>query len=207
SPEFWAKEALREKTKSPFELAISAVRSLNADVNQPSQLYNWIAKMGQKIYYYQAPTGFPDQGQYWINTGSLLNRMNFGLALSSQGIPGVRVNLPALNKDREPESSEAALVTYAKMIIPERDLGPTIARLRPMMNDPQLQAKVEEAASKRDSSESRADMAEDQAMIAPDDPQAKGKVKNTSPVQGSAANSMLSQVVGIILGSPEFQRK
>jgi len=99
SPEFWSAEAIREKTKSPFELAISAVRGLNADVSQPFQLNNWINRMGQKMYFYQAPTGFPDKGQYWINTGSLLNRMSFGLALAAQRIPGVRLNLLDLNKN------------------------------------------------------------------------------------------------------------
>ena len=49
SPEFWRKEAVRNKTKSPFELAISAVRSLNADITMPYQLYNRIDKMGQII--------------------------------------------------------------------------------------------------------------------------------------------------------------
>ncbi len=141
SPDFWSKEALREKTKSPFELAISAARSLNADIKQPYQLFTWINRMGQKIYSYQAPTGFPDKGQYWINTGSLLNRMNFGLALASQRIPGIRVNLYELNQNREPESSEAALTTYARMIMPERDLSQTIERLKPLLNDPQLQKK------------------------------------------------------------------
>lgn len=58
STEFWNKDALREKTKSPFDLAISAARSLNAEINQPYQLFTWINKMGQKIYSYQAPTGF-----------------------------------------------------------------------------------------------------------------------------------------------------
>ena len=54
--------------------------------------------MGQKIYYYQAPTGFPDKAEYWVNTGALLNRMNFGLALATQRIPGVRVNLSGLTQ-------------------------------------------------------------------------------------------------------------
>jgi uncharacterized protein (DUF1800 family) len=31
APEFWSPAAIREKTKSPFELAIGAVRSLHAD--------------------------------------------------------------------------------------------------------------------------------------------------------------------------------
>lgn len=98
SREFWSKEALHEKIKSPFELAISAVRNLNADIEQPYQLYDWISRMGQKIYYYQAPTGFPDKAEYWVNTGALLNRMNFGLALATQRIPGIRVNLSALTQ-------------------------------------------------------------------------------------------------------------
>ncbi|MGC8068749.1 DUF1800 family protein, partial [Salmonella enterica] len=55
--EFWNQKSVREKVKSPFELAISAIRATNADVQQPVQVFNWVNKMGQKIYYYQAPTG------------------------------------------------------------------------------------------------------------------------------------------------------
>ena len=95
APEFWSPAAIREKTKSPFELAIGAVRSLHATIDQPYPLYNWITRMGEKIYYYQAPTGFPDKGAYWINAGSLLNRMNFGLALAEGEVPGVKVDLAA----------------------------------------------------------------------------------------------------------------
>jgi uncharacterized protein (DUF1800 family) len=93
APEFWSPAAIREKTKTPFELAIGAVRSLHARIDQPYPLYTWITRMGEKKYYYQAPTGFPDKGAYWINTGSLLNRMNFGLALAEGQVPGVRVDL------------------------------------------------------------------------------------------------------------------
>ncbi|HTR29023.1 MAG TPA: DUF1800 domain-containing protein [Puia sp.] len=91
SPEFWAPAAIKEKTKSPFELAIGAVRGLRATVEQPYPLYVWITRMGEKKYYYPAPTGFPDKGAYWINTGSLLNRMNFGLALAGGKVGGVKV--------------------------------------------------------------------------------------------------------------------
>ena len=93
APEFWSSAAIREKTKSPFELAIGAVRSLHAAIDQPYPLYTWITRMGEKKYYYQAPTGFPDKGAYWINAGSLLNRMNFGLALAEGRVPGVKIDL------------------------------------------------------------------------------------------------------------------
>ncbi|MEJ7557371.1 MAG: DUF1800 domain-containing protein [Pedobacter sp.] len=184
APEFWSSKSLREKTKSPFELAISAVRGLDAQITQPYQLYNWINKMGQKMYYYQAPTGFPDRGQYWINTGALLNRMNFGLALAAQRIPGVKINLLALNNNHEPESSEAALSTYSTLIMPERDLSKTIERLKPLLNDPELTVKVAKAADK---------------TIAP---QSMG-----NSTMATTNTNMLAQVVGVIIGSPEFQRK
>ncbi|MFI5451952.1 DUF1800 domain-containing protein [Pedobacter sp. UC225_61] len=212
APEFWSTNALREKTKSPFELAISAVRSLDAKINQPYQLYTWINKMGQQMYYYQAPTGFPDRGQYWINTGSLLNRMNFGLALASQRIPGVTFNLAAMNNNHEPESAEAALVIYSKKMMPERKLDETIARLKPMLNDPNLEGNVAKAASQTAPPQQMNTMANEDANMMEQSTD-KGKLKgknalfNASPAQKAGTNTMLAQVVGVIIGSPEFQRK
>lgn len=175
TPEFWSAQALREKTKSPFELAIGSVRALDATIAQPYQLYNWITRMGEQVYYYQAPTGFPDKGQYWINTGSLLNRMNFGLALAYGRIPGVGLDLAALNDNHEPESAAAALEIYGRIIMPERDLTATVKRLTPLLNEPELAQKVSQKAGETD-------------------------VVANNP-------SMLSQVVGIIIGSPEYQRR
>lgn len=211
SPEFWSKEALREKTKSPFELAISAVRALNADIKMPLQLNNWITKMGQKIYYYQAPTGFPDKGQYWINTGSLLNRMNFGLALATQKIPGVKMDLAALNNNHEPESPRAALIIYSKLIMPERDLSQTIKRLTPVLNDPNLENKVQVAAARTTPQMEMNSMVDEDDVIVNTKVNRKpangdDKIYNNSQSYGSN-NSMLAQAVGVIIGSPEFQRK
>lgn len=212
SPEFWSEDALREKTKSPFELAMSAVRSLDAQIDRPYELYSWINKMGQQMYYYQAPTGFPDNGQYWINTGSLLNRMNFGLAFASQRIPGVKVNLAALNSNKEPESVEAALLTYSKLIMPERELGHTVARLKPMLNDPNLQQKVAKAAEQNNASKQNDMGMQSMDMMGESNEKIKkgsGKKANENPVikQQVGSGNMLAQVVGVIIGSPEFQRK
>lgn len=217
SPEFWSKETLRDKTKSPFELAISSVRSLNAAIYQPVQLNNWITKMGQRIYFYQAPTGYPDRGQYWINTGSLLSRMNFGLALASQRIPGVKINLLALNQGHEPESAEDALVTYSKLIMPERNLDETVKRLTPLLNDPDLDKKVDEAAGKTAPPQQAGMQTNQDAMMSDDitEKKVKDKVNKKGLGRNSYAsmqsavgtNNMLSQVIGIIIGSPEFQRK
>jgi uncharacterized protein (DUF1800 family) len=194
APEFWSPGAVREKTKSPFELAIGAVRSLHGVIEQPYPLYNWVSRMGEKKYYYQAPTGFPDKGSYWINTGSLLNRMNFGLALATGRIPGVRIDLVALNNGHEPEDAQSALLAYGKIILPERNLDATIKRLTPMLNDPGLSQKVDVASSRAGDGEAggtRAEQSGPEGMVAANDQKA----------------AQLGQVVGIIIGSPEFQRR
>lgn len=154
SVEFWKEDALREKIKSPFELAISSIRATNADVKMPMQIFNWCSRMGQRFYFYQAPTGFPDRAGYWINTGSLLNRMNFGLAFANGKIPGVSLDLLALNQHHEPESAEATLKIYSQILLPERDQDANIKRL-----------------------------------------------------SATAYNTTVANVTGVIIGSPEFQRK
>jgi hypothetical protein len=233
-PGFWSPAAVREKTKSPFELAIGAVRSLHGDIEQPYSLYNWVSRMGEKKYYYQAPTGFPDKGSYWINTGSLLNRMNFGLALATGRIPGVRIDLVALNNGHEPESAQAALLVYCRIILPERNLDATIKRLEPMLTDPNLSQKVDAAslktgnqggvdaagaktggqggmdASMKTGSQGGKDadqmnggqMNGDEVLVN------GGHARMSKPVAANRSdNIMLAQVVGIIIGSPEYQRR
>ncbi len=198
APEFWNAAAIRQKTKSPFELTISAVRSLQATINQPYQLFNWMTKMGEKKYYYLAPTGFPDKGQYWINTGALLNRMNFGLAFAAGRIPGVTVDLIALNHHHEPESAQNALITYSKLMLPERNLDQTIKRLTPMLNDPNLVKKVELATQK--TVPANTNPTDNPQQTQPNIPVNKKNVTGTN-------STMLAQVVGVIIGSPEFQRR
>lgn len=208
SPEFWDKSAIRDKTKSPFEFVVSAVRALHADIDQPYQLFTWMDKMGQKIYYYQAPTGFPDKAQYWINTGALLNRMNFGLSIASREMRGVKTDLLALNNNHEPESSSDALVTYGKLLMPERDLSGTIKRLTPLLTQPSLDKKLQAAAGNNTNTRQNQD-AMDEDEIIEDAMKENERSSKRAPEanKNTEADNMLTQVVGIIIGSPEFQRR
>ena len=96
SPEFSSPAAYRAKVKRPFELAVSAARTLGADTNGGPQFHQWIARMGQPLYGFQTPNGYSDVAENWVNTGALLERMNFALALVSNRIPGTRVDLSRL---------------------------------------------------------------------------------------------------------------
>ena len=208
SPEFWAPAARRAKIKSPLELAASALRATGADLLDPAGTVDWIARMGQPLYAYQAPTGYPDRAEAWVNAGALLNRMNFGLQLAGGEVPGVHLDLPALTGGREPESRQAALATYAALLMPERDLAATLARLAPAVRRPDLAARVAQAtppaaaAAARDQRNERDEM----AIFAADAPPA-GAGPAAAGVEPAAGAAALAQVVGVILGSPEFQRR
>ena len=96
SPEFWSRAAFRAKVKTPFELVASTVRALGADVDQPLQLAQWVARMGEPLYQCLTPNGYSDAAAAWISTGSLLNRMNFAVALTNNKIRGAQVEVNSL---------------------------------------------------------------------------------------------------------------
>ncbi|MCB1053914.1 MAG: DUF1800 domain-containing protein [Acidobacteria bacterium] len=199
SPEFWA--ARREKVKSPFELAASALRALDADVEQPRAVVEWVSRMGQPLYAYQAPTGYPDREEFWVNTGSLLNRMNFGLALAAGQIRGLAFDLAALAGGGEPESQSKALETYVPLLLPQRDVGATVTLLEPMVRDPHLAQRVAEASSPEPTTEALAETSDDLLFGRAEDRAPRRRAGLESPP------SAVAQVVGVILGSPEFQRR
>ena len=211
APEFWSIGAVRQKTKSPFELVVSATRALDSDIDAPFQLFLKMDKMGQKIYYYQAPTGFPDNATYWVNAGALLNRMNFGLDIASGKIRGTYTDLLKLNQYHEPENATAALITYVSILLPEREMGPTIKRLSPFLTTPGLKEKLAiatQSSSPNQNSmiDSKKKMMNVEDEIVSDDSLDidfnENKIKSALSIE-----NMLAQIVGIIIGSPEFQRK
>jgi uncharacterized protein (DUF1800 family) len=103
SPEFWAADAYRAKIKTPLEVVASAVRALDGrivvagpDPAAPGggiALAREVARLGEPLYEAQPPTGYPDRAEAWVNTGSLLGRMNFALGLAHNRFRGTRVDV------------------------------------------------------------------------------------------------------------------
>jgi len=79
--------------KSPFELAVSSIRMLNGRTDGSPQIIQIIERMGQPIYRFDAPTGFPDRASYWMSNGAVIERINFGIALTNNRISGTRIDL------------------------------------------------------------------------------------------------------------------
>jgi uncharacterized protein (DUF1800 family) len=52
-------------------------------------------QLGQPLYMCQPPTGYKDTADAWVNTGALVNRMNFSLTLASNRVPRITVADPS----------------------------------------------------------------------------------------------------------------
>src|SRR5438874_6325057 len=98
SPEFFSQQAFHSKVKSPFAVVVSAMRALNAAPDSTPRTAQVVAYLGEPIFGHQAPNGWPETGESWMNTGAILNRINFGMAAAAGRLPGVNAGaLPALD--------------------------------------------------------------------------------------------------------------
>ena len=150
SPEFWSREAYRAKIKTPFELVISAVRALGTDVDTAMPLVQWVGRIGEPLYQCQPPTGYADNAEAWVNTGALLNRLNFSLTLSGNKVRGSRADVGSLLGVDATEPKVA--LQRALQIFLGGQAGPTtLETLQKQLDSPQvLQAKLDDPVKKVD---------------------------------------------------------
>jgi uncharacterized protein (DUF1800 family) len=184
-PEFYAPEAYRAKIKSPFELATSAIRALDGDTDGSPRLAQFVAKMGQPLYQYQPPSGFPDRAEQWVNTGALLERLNFGLALSANRIPGTIVE-PARVAAGIDSTQGARLMARAIDILLHGDVSPHTRSVLDRQLTEDLPGRGEwggEAGGRGWGGEGHAGAA------------------------GPPVDAQVAKAFGLVLGAPEFQRR
>jgi len=192
--EFFAPENYRAKIKTPFEVVISAIRTVGAETNG-GQIQAMLAKMGEPLYGFQAPTGYPDTAEDWVNTGALLERLNFAVALVSNRIPGTRVNL----KQFEGKDKTQTLNQAINVVLDGEISATTKATLLKQIEKPLAEPKIAaDAGDETVDGESMA-MMPNQGGRKRQNPQAR-----LLPPSG---NAEVFKVVGLILGTPEFQRQ
>jgi uncharacterized protein (DUF1800 family) len=110
SKEFWSQGALHAKVKTPFEMVVSAVRALDAQIDSAQALANQLTQLGQPLYRKQEPTGYSTLAAEWVNTAALLGRMNFALALAQNRLPGVTVDVKRFGEEANAERIAQAIL-------------------------------------------------------------------------------------------------
>ena len=87
SPEFFDPKYFAGKVKTPLEFVVSAVRATNANVVTAQPMVQALQQLGMPLYGAQPPTGYSMTADAWVNTGALVNRMNFAQQLVNGGVP------------------------------------------------------------------------------------------------------------------------
>jgi uncharacterized protein (DUF1800 family) len=214
SPEFNSAEAYRAKVKRPFELAVSAVRTLGAETNGGPQFHQWIARMGQPLYGFQTPNGYPDVAENWVNTGALLERMNFALALVNNRIPGTRVDLARLVGEQKSGTSmdkEKLLNRFVGLIVGGEMSAKTRETLLKQLTDQITIPPIAPAQTASNSAPANPfEVAFQRGNLnpgggGPQQPQQQQQIARANPA--AAIDNPLVKLAGLILGSPEFQRQ
>ncbi|MGO8757744.1 MAG: DUF1800 domain-containing protein [Terracidiphilus sp.] len=190
SPEFWAAGDRRAKVKTPLEYVVSAARASNAHVENYQPLVNALRQMGMPLYGCIPPVGYKWDEADWVSTGALVDRMNFALALAANRLPGITVewapdfdlstldgDAPAIQVVPTPESEEA--------------------RLEQMLAPGGVSDATRAAALKQFAAQSGLNGMAATPVVA--------RRANRAPADATEKEDQV--LAGLLMGSPEFQRR
>ena len=198
SPEFWSKDAYRAKVKTPEEFVISAVRATGGEVVRPVLLLNAMNELGMPFYGCQTPNGYSWTEAAWVNTGDLLNRMNLSLLLAGHRL-GTATDMDALLKINGPGAETIA----------EKERGLESLLLNQPLSPSVRDAVLQQAQNGNGSTPAT------QAAAKQGPPQGAGLQRRAALIQmldlpetiPAPADKQAAVVAGLLLGSPEFQRR
>ena len=205
SPEFFSRGAYRAKVKSPFELVASALRAVGAQPDTSMRSAQMVAFLGAPIFGHQAPNGWPETGDAWMNSGAILNRINFGLGLAAGRLPGATVSdwseaerLRSATREQQVDAVVAAFLggqaspdTREILLKGENPLAVKLAAIVPPDSAAAMTSVMETP------------------MRSPNGQARNGGMRSAvgramgRPVQLNG----LAQVIGLAIGAPEFQRR
>ncbi len=231
SPEFFSRAAYHTKVKSPLRLVASALRAVDAAPDPTPRTAQIVARLGEPLYLHQAPDGYPLTGDSWINTGAILNRINFGLAVAAGHVPGATLAAWPQGAALMRESHDLQVDGVIALIL-QGEAGPETRGIlengvNPMLanapkHDTMSEALADSLAALDDVDASmRGQGAPEDGAAAPESggemgaPPAKkagGGMMKTGIGRGRDVLAMpvdltgFAQIVGLALGAPEFQR-
>jgi uncharacterized protein (DUF1800 family) len=183
SPEFFAPAAYRAKVRTPFEYVAASLRALNAESDADPAVIDWTRRMGQQVFGRLTPDGYPDRAEQWLSPGAMVERFNFANALATNRIKGTRIDLAALLKGNETNDLEA-LTDHLTTALTAGNLSPTTR------NALTQATKSEGTLCGPNVNVLGINYAEQKKEGAP-----------------PAASPCLAELITMLIGSPEFQRR
>jgi uncharacterized protein (DUF1800 family) len=87
SPEFWDAKYYGTKFKTPYQYAISSVRSTGTEINNVKPLNDFLKQLGMPIYGCPTPNGYKNTQDAWLNPDSMTRRINYATNLAKGKLP------------------------------------------------------------------------------------------------------------------------
>ena len=193
SPEFWQTDVYRAKVKTPIEFVISAARVSNADPGNLLPLANALRAMGMPLYGCITPNGYSWKADTWVSTNALVNRMNFALAFAANRLPGISIDWDPTRT----ATNDTATV----------DVSPNAPD--PSSEETRLEAELLAGGvsdTTRTAVLQQFEQQRNQFQSGPVPPAAAERVKLRTRA-ASVAEREDHLLAGLLLGSPEFQRR
>src|SRR6202453_494655 len=201
SPEFWSREAYRAKVKTPEEFCVSAVGATGGEVERPAIVLNAMNQLGMPFYGCQTPNGYSWTAGSWVNSGDLLTRINIALALASHKL-GTATDLDALMKIKSPDADTAAQKeTKLESVFLDGQLNPQ-ARQTVLQQADELAAQGPIALPGSEPPKPGAKQAGAIPVRA-----AFVQVMDLATPIPPPADKQAAVVAGLLLGSPDFQKR
>ncbi len=194
--EFWAPGVYRAKVKTPLEFLVSAVRASDATVANPLPLVQAMDRLGMPVWGMQTPNGYGWTAEDWVSSNGLLSRMNFALVLSGNKVNGTVTDWDAVLGMPGVEASAATERELEQKVLGQSASERTRAAVMAEFGNPTAQAQaaaefVGQAGGQAGGGMVRA------AAVSP--------VKQ--PSIGKQSEVPLDTMAGLLMGSPEFQRR
>ena len=111
------------KVKSPFELLVSMVRVTGATIDpefsnendRPAArtISDHLSRLGQEMWEWPTPDGFPDDRNFWITTSTTLRRWELAGRFGNNSLNGLGVDAASLLPDPMPETIDLVVRALA----------------------------------------------------------------------------------------------
>jgi uncharacterized protein (DUF1800 family) len=97
SPEFWNRKYYGAKFKTPYQYAISSIRSTGLEINNVKPLNSLLSQLGMPVYGCISPNGYKNTQEAWLNPDSMTRRLNFATNLAKGKLPISAATTTAVN--------------------------------------------------------------------------------------------------------------
>jgi uncharacterized protein (DUF1800 family) len=189
SPEFFSITAYRAKMRSPFEYVAASMRAFNAETDGDRPVLDAIGRMGQPVFGRVTPDGYADRADQWLSSGAMIARFNFASALATNRIKGTKIDLARLLSGVDEAKKDSVATKFISLAVSGDLSSRTRAALEKIL---QSGPAVNPTASTVGSGANVAVGYDAKAAVKP---------------PGSSTPLYVTELITLLIGSPEFQQR